>query len=129
MRDVFISYSSKDAVWVREVLLPRLEHHGFSVTIDFRDFKAGSSSVQEIEHAVEHNRRTILVLSDHYIQSEWTKFENVMAQTLDPGAAQRRMIPILRGNCDIPLRFRILVYRDFRNEDDKQWDLLMRDLT
>lgn len=128
MRDVFISYSSKDSDWVHEVLLPKLESHGFSVTIDFRDFKTGAFSVEEMERAVENNRRVILVLTPHYIDSEWTKFENVMAQTLDPAALQRKIIPILREKCDIPLRLRVLVYRDLRDDADKQWELLMRDL-
>jgi hypothetical protein len=128
MGDVFISYSSRDADWVREVLLPRLESHGFSVTIDFRDFKTGALSVEEMADAVENNRHVIIVLTDHYVKSDWTKFENAMAQTLDPGATERKIIPILRANCRIPLRLRILVYRDLRNDDQEQWNLLMRDL-
>lgn len=128
MRDVFISYSSKDSDWVHKVLLPKLESHGFSVTIDFRDFRTGAFSVEEMERAVENNRHTILVFTPNYLDSEWTKFENVMAQTLDPAALQRKIVPVLREKCDIPLRLRVLVYRDLRDEADTQWDLLMRDL-
>jgi len=126
--DIFISYSSKDGDWVRKTLLPRLETHGFSVMIDFRDFKSGSFSVEEMQRGVHESKHTILVLTKNYIASDWTKFENVMAQTIDPGAVQRKIIPVLREDCNIPLRLKIISYRDLRTEDDQQWQLLIRDL-
>jgi hypothetical protein len=126
--DVFISYSHNESDWVRGTLLPRLETHGFSVLIDFRDFRTGSLSVEEMQRAVLQSKRVILVLTKHYVKSDWTKFEDAMAQTLDPGAVQRKIIPILRENCSIPLRLKILHYRDLRTDDDQQWELLVRDL-
>ena len=126
--DVFISYSSKDADWVRKILLPKLENHSFSVMIDFRDFKTGSFSIEEMQRGVEESRHVILILTKNYVHSGWTKFENVMAQTLDPGSIKRKIIPILLDDCDIPLRLRILTYRDLRRDDPQQWQLLIRDL-
>jgi len=126
--DVFISYSHKDADWVRGTLLPKLESHGFSVLIDFRDFRGGSFGIEEMQRGVLESRRVILVLTENYLKSDWTKFENVMAQTIDPGAIQRKIVPVLRESCNIPLRLKVLHYRDLRAEDDQQWQLLMRDL-
>jgi hypothetical protein len=128
MHDIFISYSSKDSDWVRNTLLSTLESRGFSVIIDFRDFKTGSLSVEEMQRAVEQSRHTIMVLTPSYLKSDWTKFENAMAQILDPAAQQRKLIPILRETCDIPLRLRILVHRDLRHDEPNQWELLIRDL-
>lgn len=128
MRDVFISYSSKDLSWVRDVLLPNLENHGFSVIVDFRDFKTGSFGVEEMERAVEATRHTLLVLTRNYVESNWTKFENVMAQSKDPGAVQRKLIPILLEKCNLPLRLKILHNRDLSGNDPQQWDMLFRDL-
>ncbi len=128
IRDIFISYSHDDSKWVKEVLLPKLESHGFSVVIDFRDFKTGSFGVDEMERGVLQTRRTLLVLSKSYLSSEWAKFENVMAQTSDPSAVKRKIIPILISDCDIPLRLKIITYRDLRNDDQEQWDLLIRDI-
>jgi TIR domain len=128
MHDIFISYSSKDSDWVRNTLLTTLESRGFSVIIDFRDFKTGSLSVDEMQRAVEQSRHTILVLTPNYLKSDWTKFENAMAQTLDPAAEQRKLIPVVRETCDIPLRLRILVRRDLRHDEPDQWELLIRDL-
>jgi hypothetical protein len=129
MVDVFISYSHKDQDWVSTTLLPKLEEHGFSVMIDCRDFQTGSFSVEEMQRGVLQSRHLLLVLTPAYVISEWTKFENAMAQTLDPGAAQRKMIPILRETCDVPLRLSAIHYRDLRTDDGDQWKLLFRDLT
>jgi hypothetical protein len=126
--DVFISYSHNNSDWVRNTLLPKLESHGFSVIIDYRDFKSGSFSVDEMQRAVEDSKHTLLVLTTDYVKSDWTKFENVMAQTSDPGATQRKIIPVLREDCNIPLRLRIISYRDLRQESDQAWQLLIQDL-
>lgn len=126
--DLFISYSHKDADWVRSEFVPRLEHHGFRVFIDYRDSKAGALLVEEIADAVERTRRTVAVLTPAYIQSEWTRLESAMAQTLDPGAAARKLIPVLRQDCDIPLRLRVLYFRDLRKDDEGEWERLTRDL-
>ena|SRR5437660_4243381 len=128
MSDIFVSYSHQDISWVRGVLLQNLEEHGFTVMIDYRDFRGGSFSVEEMERAVFECRRVVLVLTPSYVTSEWAKFENVMAQTRDPGASQRKLIPILRQACDIPLRLSSIHYRDLRSDDENQWELLYRDL-
>jgi len=129
MTDVFISYSHKDHEWVRNVLLPMLEQHAFSVLIDYRDFKAGRFSVEEMERCVLQARHVLLVLTPDYVNSEWATFENVMGQTLDPAAIKRKLVPLLRVDCDIPLRISIIHYRDLRSDDQEQWELLYRDLT
>ncbi|MBX0329098.1 toll/interleukin-1 receptor domain-containing protein [Oscillochloris sp. ZM17-4] len=127
-KDVFISYSHKNGQWVREKLLPALEQRGFSVIIDIRDFQAGSFSVEEMQRGVIDCKRVLIVLTPDYISSEWSKFENAMAQTQDPGALQRKLIPVLLENTSIPLRLQILHYRDLTNDDQQQWELLFRDL-
>jgi len=81
-----------------------------------------------MERAVEETRHTVLVLTQNYVQSDWTKFENVMAQSKDPGAVQRKLIPIMLEKCNLPLRLKILHYRDLSGNDPQQWDLLFRDL-
>ena len=97
--------------------------------IDYRDFQAGSFSVEEMQRGILESRHLVLVLTPAYVVSDWGKFENVMAQTLDPGAVQRKLIPILREKCDIPLRLSSIHYRDLRTGDKEQWELLFRDLT
>lgn len=126
--DVFVSYSHADTTWVSGTLVPRLEANAFSVMIDYRDFVAGSLSVDEMQRGVEQSRHVLLVLTPDYVRSDWSHFENAMAQATDPAARWRRVIPVLLRDCSIPLRLQIVHYRDLRNDDPQQWDLLIRDL-
>jgi tetratricopeptide (TPR) repeat protein len=122
--DVFISYSSKDAVWVRGELLSRLEAYGFRVCLDRRDFVPGAPSVTEMERAVETSRHTLLVLTPSYLQSGWTEFESLMLQTRDPANQQRSLIPLLKEPCEVPLRVRYLTAVDFTDPHDQDWSRL-----
>jgi hypothetical protein len=111
--DAFISYSHTDETWVRDELLPRLERAALKVIIDYRDFEPGAPLLTEMERAVIQSWKTVLVLTPAYLKSEWTEFENILAQTLDPGARRRRVVPVMLKPCQLPLRIRSLVYIDF----------------
>jgi hypothetical protein len=126
--DAFISYSHSDLQWVSNVLLPKLESHSFRVLIDYRDFVAGSNIVEEMQRGVLESKRTIAVLTPNYVKSDWAKLETTMAQVLDPGTTLRKLIPLLQEKCDVPLRLRVLHYRDLTTDDKQQWELLIRDL-
>jgi len=125
---VFVSYAHADSEWVIKNLLPRLEAARLQTIIDFRDFKPGAMSIEEMERAVIESDYTVVVLSERYVQSEWCAFENVMTQTLDPAARRRRLIPLLYEKCDIPLRLRILHFRDVTDDSDEQWRRFENDL-
>jgi hypothetical protein len=126
--DVFISYSHLDAKWVRETLVPRLEAKSFSTMIDYRDFATGALAIDEMARAVEECRHVLIVLTPEYLLSDWSHFENAMAQALDPAAKWRKIIPVLLKNCSLPLRLKIVHYRDLRSDDPEEWDRLVRDL-
>lgn len=128
--DVFISYSSQNKDWVRGELLQQLDAAGLKTFIDFRDFEVGAPSINEMERGVLTSRRTLLVLTPAYIKSEWTEFENLMLQTLDPANRARRLIPLLRERCELPLRIRMLTYVDFTDGSDLDlaWQKLLRGL-
>jgi Tfp pilus assembly protein PilF len=111
--DVFVSYSSKNADWVRGPLLQWLEAQGYTVCIDFRDFVAGAASVVEMERAVLTSRHTLLVLTPEYVASAWTEFEYTLVQTLARGFRDRRLIPLLKAPCERPLRIKALTHVDF----------------
>jgi hypothetical protein len=116
--DVFISYSHRDAEWVRNWLLPRLERAGLSVCIDFRDFQIGVPSLVNMERAAERSQRTLLVLTPNWVQSEWTNFEALMIQTQDPVGLRRRMLPLMLEECVLPGRLTIFTYADFREREN-----------
>jgi hypothetical protein len=112
-------------------LLPRLTSHGLSVCIDTECFDLGAPSVTEMERAILTSRKTVLVLTPAYVTSDWTDFERLMLQTLDPVNRQRRLIPLLLAACSLPLSIGFLTYVSFTDpaQQDRAWERLLRALT
>jgi len=125
--DVFVSYSHKNKKWVQGVLLPRLENAGLKVFIDFRDFKIGAANIKEMERGVTQSRKTLVVLTPEYLESDWTNFEILMTQTLAPANQGLRVIPILKKNCKLPASVSYMNYVNFASSKDKenQWKRLI----
>ncbi|XP_052777288.1 protein eyes shut homolog [Mya arenaria] len=95
--DAFISYKSNtpDEDFVVHTLFPKLTLElGFSVNVHFKDFTPGEEITNNIIHAVENSRRTILIVSPNYLASNFAKFE---WQTAQQRMLERRhrIIPIL----------------------------------
>lgn len=122
--DVFISYSHRDADWVRGWLVPKLKEAGLSVCIDHESFAPGAPSVTEMERAVRQSRKTVAVLTPAYLDknsSGWTDFENMLVQTLDPNAREGRLLPVLLTKYEeIPLRLAHLTRLDFTATTERE---------
>ncbi|XP_067312808.1 toll-like receptor 1 [Pseudorasbora parva] len=72
----FVSYSQKNADWVKAQFLPKLEGDcGLRVCYHERDFIPGKTIVQNILRCIEQSRRCVFVLSSHFVQSEWCHYE------------------------------------------------------
>lgn len=125
--DVFISYSHRDGEWVRNFLLPRLEGIGLRVCIDYRDFEIGAPTLINMENAVERSRKTLIVLTPAWVESEWTTFESLLVRTNDPGATLRQLIPLLLEPCELPEYIALLTYVNFTRRDDLTlaWERLL----
>lgn len=121
--DVFISYSHADKAWVHSWLLPRLEAAGLRVCIDFRDFDIGAPSLVNMERAVDNSRRTLLVLTPAWVVSQWTEFEALLTQTIDPAGRKRRLLPLLLQPCQLPHRIAMLTYADFTRQEEWETQL------
>jgi len=118
--DVFISYRQQepDKNWVREILVPRLEAADLKICIDFRNFRLGSPLVTEMTRAVEESHYTLMVLSPSYLKSNFTEFENILAEHLGLEKGERRLIAIMREPCKPNLRIRARLWLDMVNDDD-----------
>ncbi|XP_031642419.1 toll-like receptor 13 [Oncorhynchus kisutch] len=79
--DAFISYNSADEPWVLDQLLPNLEGNGasFRLCLHHRDFELGRNIVDNIVSAVYSSRKTICVVSRHFLCSEWCSLEIQLA--------------------------------------------------
>ncbi|XP_043266804.1 toll-like receptor Tollo [Venturia canescens] len=102
--DAFVSYSSKDEAFVAEELAPVLEmgNPSYKLCLHYRDFPVGSFIADTIVQAVESSRRTIIVLSENFIKSEWCRFDFKSAHHQVLRDRRRRLILVLVG--DVPQR-------------------------
>nr|UCK81504.1 Toll-like receptor 5 [Arenicola marina] len=79
--DAFIVYSSEDRRWVHDVLRTTLEEeHQLRLCIHFRDFIPGHDIEDTIVESIDQSRKTILIMSPNFLQSDWCHFEFKMAR-------------------------------------------------
>lgn len=73
----FVSYSQHDADWVRDSLLPNLEGSagGLRICHHEKNFVPGKTIIENIIACVEKSRRSVFVLSAHFVKSEWCHYE------------------------------------------------------
>lgn len=75
--DAFVSYSERDAEWVEELLVPELEgaQTPFRLCLHKRDFLPGGWIADSIMAAMEKSHRTLFIVSQHFVQSDWCRLE------------------------------------------------------
>ncbi|XP_058629142.1 toll-like receptor 13 [Onychostoma macrolepis] len=74
--DAFISYNVHDELWVMRELLPQLEgEQGWKLCLHHRDFEPGKPIMDNIIDGIYSSRKTICVISRHYLESEWCSRE------------------------------------------------------
>ncbi|KAM7355926.1 toll-like receptor Tollo [Cochliomyia hominivorax] len=97
--DAFISYSSKDESFVTEELAPLLEQGDtrYKLCLQNRDFPVGGYMAESIVQAIDTSRRTIMILSENFIKSEWCRFEFKSAHQSVLRDRRRRLIVIVLG--------------------------------
>eukprot|EP00095_Tigriopus_kingsejongensis_P008246 maker-scaffold230_size244653-snap-gene-1.22 protein:Tk08246 transcript:maker-scaffold230_size244653-snap-gene-1.22-mRNA-1 annotation:"toll " len=99
--DVFISYSPKDDLFVRDVLASELEHGAasqYKACLFHRDIANHTYMADTLIQATEASRRTIVVLSDNFLKSEWSRYDykSGLHQALRSG--RRKLIVVLLGD-------------------------------
>ncbi len=72
--DIFLSHSSQDKAYV-DLLQERLINRGYRVWYDKTHISWGDSLRNEIEEGLRNSHFGIIVLSHHYLASEWTPLE------------------------------------------------------
>uniref|UniRef100_A0A8C4WF73 Toll-like receptor 2 n=1 Tax=Gopherus evgoodei TaxID=1825980 RepID=A0A8C4WF73_9SAUR len=75
--DAFVSYSESDSEWVENLMVQELENAipPFKLCLHKRDFVPGKWIVDNIIDSIEKSHKTLFVLSEHFVQSEWCKYE------------------------------------------------------
>ena len=83
--DAYVAYddgSLRDEYWVINDLRINLEEgpQPFRICIKGRDFIPGGTIVDTIQESIQRSRRTILILTQSFVDSEWCYFEMQMAR-------------------------------------------------
>ncbi|GAB5570440.1 toll-like receptor 1 [Prionailurus iriomotensis] len=75
--DAFVSYSERDSHWVENLMVQELEHFDppFKLCLHKRDFIPGKWIIDNIIDSIEKSHKTIFVLSENFVKSEWCKYE------------------------------------------------------
>ncbi|CAH2319247.1 toll-like receptor 13, partial [Pelobates cultripes] len=80
--DAYISYCSDDEQWVMENILLNLESQGpsrYKLCFKPRDFIPGSYHIDNIQDAISSSRKTLCVVSRHFLKSDLCRIEMEMA--------------------------------------------------
>jgi hypothetical protein len=115
--DAYLSYADQapDSTWVWETLLPRLEREGVRVAVSGASRDPGVPVIVGIERGILQAKRTVIVLSEAYLEDNMANFENVVAQSLGIEEGAYRLLPVKITPVDenrLPLRLRMLATLD-----------------
>ncbi|MGH0118687.1 UNVERIFIED_CONTAM: hypothetical protein FKN15_027770 [Acipenser sinensis] len=80
--DAFISYSESDSEWVDNFLVPQLENTNepFKLCLHMWDFLPEKWIMDNIIESIEESRKTLFVISKHFVSSKWCKYELEFSQ-------------------------------------------------
>ena len=75
--DAYLVYSINDENFVYQVLSPELEHGdpSYRLCLHYRDFPHNAYVTDTIVEAVDASRRTVIVLSKHFVINEWSRYD------------------------------------------------------
>jgi tetratricopeptide (TPR) repeat protein len=101
MAGVFLSHSSKDKLFVRE-LHRRLSRDGVVCFFDEKSIEWGENFVVSLERGIDECGFFVAVLSPAFVQSKWVELERTSAMADDPAGLKRKMRPLLLRPCEVP---------------------------
>jgi hypothetical protein len=110
-RDFFISYTSADRAWA-EWIAWELEAAGYTTLIQAWDFRPGMNFVTEMQKGAAEAGRTLIVLSQQFLESGFTQAEWTAAFARDPTGENGLLIPVRVAECEPPGLLRARIYID-----------------
>ena len=100
--DVFLSHSSKDKDFVKE-LYRRLTRDGVRCFFDIESIGWGDNWVRALERAIDECSYIVFVLSPDFCNSEWVEVERTSSIAGDPSGLKRKVRPLMLHPCrDLP---------------------------
>ncbi|MBT9317305.1 TIR domain-containing protein [Leptothoe spongobia] len=122
-KDFFVSYNSADRAWA-EWIAWVFEEKGYSVIIQAWDFRPGGNFILDMQRATEAER-TVMVLSDAYLQASYTQPEWAAAFKQDPESEARKLLPIRVSPCQPQGMLAPVVYVDLVGKTETEAEELL----
>lgn len=116
-KDFFISYNGADKAWA-EWIAWQLEVEQYSTILQAWDFRPGGDFILEMQKATTQAERTIAVLSEDYIQADFTQPEWTAAFAEDPTGEKRKLIGAKVRECQMTGMLRSRIYIDLSQISD-----------
>ena len=110
---IFVSYSSKDRPFAIN-LAKELNSLGANVWIDQLGIKLGENWDNAIENALDNSNTLMLLLSPTSVESQ-----NVQDEVSIAIQENKKLVPILIKECDLPMRWQRRQYADLINNPEK----------
>ncbi|CAC5412712.1 unnamed protein product [Mytilus coruscus] len=140
--DAFVSYADEDDTFVYTKFLKYLEDdRNIRCCVHKRDFLAGNDIATNITSAIHNSRKTVVIMSHHFLESDWCLFEFNMAKMESIYARSKENIILLVfleqiSSKDLPLNILELIqsksYIEYPNDeygDVVFWDKLKETLS
>jgi hypothetical protein len=133
--DAYVCFADRepDKGYVWKTLVPRLEREGVRVAVSGDAEEPGVDRVAGIEAGVRKAKRTLLVLTDAFLQDHVARFQDTLAQTIGLDKGQYRVLPVRIGPMNeqaIPATIKSLTTVDLVDPytAERQWQRLVRAL-
>lgn len=74
--DIYLSYTVDNILWIRDVLVPKIEiSWKLNMCLEDRDFIGGDIKADAIANAIQESRHVIFVISEFFHENNWRDFE------------------------------------------------------
>ena len=103
--DAFVAFHENEFDFVENQLLPHLEEEGphkLNICVHYKHFTVGGFIEENIIKAIEQSRKTLLILSKGFLQSEWCEFEYRIARVKAFKKRKNIILPIIME--ELPVR-------------------------
>jgi hypothetical protein len=119
MKDVFISYSTKDQA-AKEELKQVFDNQGISYWLDETSIEIGGSLNEQIEAGLREARFTVLLVSENSLLSAWVSKESLFRLKEELFTGKTTLLPILLDAKVFEDEFPFRMYDKFNAEIEKQ---------
>jgi tetratricopeptide (TPR) repeat protein len=118
-KQFFISYTGKDKQWAQWIAF-ELEAAGYTTIIQAWDFRPGFNFVAKMDEAARQTERTMLVLSEAYLTSDFAFSEWAAAFRDDPRGTQGKVLPVRIQPCRVEGLLGPIGYIDLVDLDEQK---------